>query len=121
VAVSLLIRVFAAAFALSTLSFAAGVAGDLSPPPASGTVVVLRLPPALPAPALAPEPAPAPALLRTTAAGSRIPAAAPVLVTEALPVTAPVFVAEAKLTHELAHSVPKPQPDLAQLAPRKPV
>jgi hypothetical protein len=45
-----LIRVVATAFALSTLSFAAGVAGDLSmaEPPNHGTRVVLRIPPELP-------------------------------------------------------------------------
>jgi hypothetical protein len=39
-------RVVAAALALSTLSFAVGVAGDLSssPPPNSGTSVVVRIP-----------------------------------------------------------------------------
>jgi hypothetical protein len=45
-----LIRVVAAALVLSTLSFAAGVAGDLSlaDGPTSGTRVVLRIPPELP-------------------------------------------------------------------------
>lgn len=45
-----LIRVVAAALALSTLSFAAGVAGDLSLAngPTHGTRVVLRIPPELP-------------------------------------------------------------------------
>jgi len=44
------VRVVAAAVALSTLSFAAGVAGDLSlaDPPNYGERVVLRLPPELP-------------------------------------------------------------------------
>lgn len=36
------------ALVLSTLSFAAGVAGDLSEGPRSGTRVVLRIPPQLP-------------------------------------------------------------------------
>lgn len=46
-----LIRVVAAALALSTLSFAAGVAGDLSlaDGPTHGARVVLRIPPELPA------------------------------------------------------------------------
>lgn len=46
-----LIRVVASALVLSTLSFAAGVAGDLSlvAPPQHGTRVVVRIPPELPA------------------------------------------------------------------------
>jgi hypothetical protein len=46
-----LIRIAAVAVGLSTLSFAAGVAGDLSilEPPRSGQRVVLRIPPELPA------------------------------------------------------------------------
>jgi hypothetical protein len=43
-------RVIAAALVLSTLSFAAGIAGDLSmtEPPNYGERVVLRIPPAIP-------------------------------------------------------------------------
>jgi hypothetical protein len=65
-----LIRVVATAFALSTLSFAAGVAGDLSmaEPPSHGTRVVLRIPPELPEDA--PRAAPI-ALLSTPAAEAR--------------------------------------------------
>jgi hypothetical protein len=46
-----LFRVAAGALALSTLSFAAGVAGDLSlaSAPTHGTRVVVRIPPELPA------------------------------------------------------------------------
>jgi hypothetical protein len=44
-----LVRVVATALVLSTLSFAVGVAGDLSDPPNYGERVVLRLPPAIPA------------------------------------------------------------------------
>lgn len=46
-----LIRIAAVALGLSTLSFAVGVAGDLSiiDPPRSGQRVVLRIPPQLPA------------------------------------------------------------------------
>ena len=46
-----LLRVVAAAFVLSTLSFAAGVAGDLSltQEQTSGQRVVLRIPPEIPA------------------------------------------------------------------------
>jgi hypothetical protein len=44
------LRVIAAALVLSTLSFAAGIAGDLSmaEPPNYGERVVLRIPPAIP-------------------------------------------------------------------------
>lgn len=46
-----IIRIAVVALGLSTLSFAAGVAGDLSiiDPPRSGQRVVLRLPPEIPA------------------------------------------------------------------------
>jgi len=43
-----LLRISAVALALCTLSFAAGVAGDLAEPPTSGVRVVLRIPPELP-------------------------------------------------------------------------
>lgn len=54
------IRVVAAALVLSTLSFAAGVAGDLSlaDPPNYGERVVLRLPPELPGDAVRAAPLP---------------------------------------------------------------
>lgn len=42
------IRIAAAAVVLTTLSFAAGVAGDLSAPPSSGERVVVRIPPERP-------------------------------------------------------------------------
>ncbi len=42
-------RIAAVALGLSTLSFAAGIAGDLTEPPTSGQRVVLRIPPAIPA------------------------------------------------------------------------
>lgn len=66
-----LIRVVAAAFALSTLSFAAGVAGDLSlaTERTSGERVVLRLPPEIPADAV--RAAPLPPLVSTPAAEAR--------------------------------------------------
>lgn len=56
------------ALALSTLSFAAGVAGDLSlaDPPNFGERVVLRLPPEIPADA--PRAAPLPPLVAVAAA-----------------------------------------------------
>lgn len=61
----------AAALALSTLSFAAGVAGDLSlaTPPNHGERVVLRLPPELPADTV--RAGPLPPLLTTAAAEAR--------------------------------------------------
>lgn len=53
-----LIRVVASALVLSTLSFAAGVAGDLSlaDGPTSGARVVLRIPPEIPADAIRARP-----------------------------------------------------------------
>jgi hypothetical protein len=61
--VSNLIRVVGTALVLSTLSFAVGVAGDLSlaDPPNFGERVVLRLPPEIPADA--PRAAPLPRLV----------------------------------------------------------
>lgn len=69
-----LIRVVAAAFVLSTLSFAAGVAGDLSlaDERPSGERVVVRLPPEIPTDAV--RAGPLPALLSTAAAEARAPA-----------------------------------------------
>jgi hypothetical protein len=53
------IRVLAVAFGLSTLSFAAGIAGDLSlADPTSGERVVLRIPPELPTDAVRAAPLP---------------------------------------------------------------
>jgi hypothetical protein len=65
-----LFRVVTTAFALSTLSFAAGVAGDLSmaEPPNHGTRVVLRIPPELPEDTVRAAPI---ALLSTAAAEAR--------------------------------------------------
>jgi hypothetical protein len=62
------IRVAAVALCLSTLSFAAGVAGDLTiiDPPRSGQSVVLRIPPEIPADAV--RAAPLPRLLSTASA-----------------------------------------------------
>ena len=62
------IRVAAAALMLSTLSFAAGVAGDLSGPPRSGERVVLRIPPELPEDTV--RAAPLPPLTRTATAAA---------------------------------------------------
>ncbi|MCX7356963.1 MAG: hypothetical protein NT015_02260 [Alphaproteobacteria bacterium] len=42
-------RIAVVALGLSTLSFAAGIAGDLTEPPRSGQRVVLRIPPEIPA------------------------------------------------------------------------
>lgn len=71
--VSNLVRVVSAAFVLSTLSFAAGVAGDLSltEPPNHGTRVVLRIPPELPASTR--RAAPLPPLLSTASAEASMP------------------------------------------------
>lgn len=110
-AVSPLIRIVAAAFALSTLSFAAGVAGDLSsPPPASGTRVVLVIPPQ------APRAIPMPSLPRTAAAEARArivrPARAEQLVgtAEVPPSAAMEMAAFLPQDHEMCHSEPNLQP-----------
>jgi hypothetical protein len=68
-----LIRIAAVAVCLSTLSFAAGVAGDLSiiDPPRSGQRVVLRIPPEIPADAV--RAAPLPPLLSTASAEASTP------------------------------------------------
>jgi hypothetical protein len=65
-----LIRIAAVAVGLSTLSFAAGVAGDLSilDPPRSGQSVVLRIPPELPTNTV--RAAPLPQLISTASAGT---------------------------------------------------
>lgn len=93
------IRVAAAALVLSTLSFAVGVAGDLAEPPTSGTRVVLRIPPELPAdtPRAAPLP---PRIATASAAAAEVPRAPRQLRVET-PVTAPV---------ELAAPLAKPKP-----------
>jgi hypothetical protein len=61
------------ALGLSTLSFAAGVAGDLSiiDPPRSGQSVVLRIPPELPADTI--HASPLPPLISTAAATEMSP------------------------------------------------
>lgn len=67
-----LLRICAAALALSTMSFAAGVAGDLSrPPPVSGVSVVVRIPPEIASDA--PRAGPLPPLPRTSAAAAAQP------------------------------------------------
>lgn len=68
-----LIRIAVVALGLSTLSFAAGVAGDLSiiDPPRSGQSVVLRIPPEIPADAV--RAAPLPPLLSTASAQAAAP------------------------------------------------
>lgn len=80
------IRVAIAAVALTTLSFAAGVAGDLTmiDPPRSGVSVVLRIPPELPADT--PRAAPLPPLTDASAAQTpRSPRAEEVAVAVATP------------------------------------
>jgi hypothetical protein len=71
------IRIAAVAVCLSTLSFAAGVAGDLSiiDPPRSGQRVVLRIPPEIPADAR--RAAPLPPLLSTASAEAGTPVLRP--------------------------------------------
>ena len=61
-----LIRVAAVALVLTTLSFAAGVAGDLSAPPPAGERVVVRIPPERPTES--PQAAPLAPLTQTASA-----------------------------------------------------
>lgn len=91
---SSIIRVVASALVLSTLSFAAGVAGDLSlsDPPNYGTRVVVRIPPAIP---------------------SDTPRAAPLLSTSAAE-AAPAAI------HRIAARVERVRPAAARLAMVKP-
>ena len=112
--VSNLVRVVATALVLSTLSFAAGVAGDLSDPPNYGERVVLRLPPAIPDDA--PRAGPLQPLLVTASAEARpIQAAGQRVLTfeaaylEPIAVSSEV-VALAELTPEPRHSAFKPDP-----------
>lgn len=63
-------RIGAVALVLCTLSFAAGVAGDLSEPPTSGVRVVVRIPPELPADAV--RAGPIAQVLTSTAAAAEI-------------------------------------------------
>jgi hypothetical protein len=74
-----LIRVVGTALVLSTLSFAAGVAGDLSlaDPPNFGERVVLRLPPEIPSDA--PRAAPLPRLVAMAAAEPDRPRFVPIV------------------------------------------
>ncbi|MBL8543575.1 MAG: hypothetical protein JNJ63_07165 [Hyphomonadaceae bacterium] len=130
-----LIRVCAAALALSTLSFAAGVAGDLSEVrQRSGERVVLRIPPELPAntpragplPPRTPSAAAAerrPAEPRATAAPDREAALQPLSVSEAFamleggplesPQTLDVIEAPKPVIEFVSHEV-KPAESLAQ-------
>ncbi len=112
------LRVVIAALALTTLSFAAGVAGDLSmiDPPRSGVSVVLRIPPELPADT--PRAAPLPPLAATSAAVQprRRAPVAPVVVAESV-IEAPASIAEPKPASLLA-AAPKPEA-VAIVAPRK--
>jgi hypothetical protein len=100
-----LIRVAALALGLSTLSFAAGVAGDLSiiDPPRTGQRVVLRIPPEIPADAI--RAGPLPSLVSTASAAEPVRfelASAPL---EALDLQAAK--PQARLEVQLARAVPK--------------
>jgi hypothetical protein len=105
-----LIRVVAAALVLSTLSFAVGVAGDLSlaDGPTSGTRVVLRIPPELPEDTL--RAGPLPALISTASAEAR-PIVTPTRVLEVEPLEKP-----ARL--QAAAVAPKENPDRASKGAR---
>lgn len=114
-----LLRICAAALALSTMSFAAGVAGDLSrPPPVSGVSVVVRIPPEIPDDA--PRAGPLPALPRTAsaAASPRVRHLASVVVAEP-PVVQNETLALMTADHELEHSAPGIALVAAKGEPRK--
>jgi hypothetical protein len=94
-------RVILAAFALSALSFVAGVAGDLSTPPANaGVAVTLRIPPPIPADAPRARPLP---IIRTTAATAAVSATS---ARHMLPVSAPPALIE-----QSGPPAPKPRLD----------
>lgn len=92
-----LIRIAAVAVCLSTLSFAAGVAGDLSiiDPPRSGQRVVLRIPPEIPEDAV--RAAPLPPLLSTASAEA---------VTVVRRSSRARLIESVELAHEPAHAAP---------------
>lgn len=69
------IRIGAIALALCTLSFAAGIAGDLAEPPRSGVRVVVRIPPELPQDAV--RAGPIAGMMATSAAAAAAPYRAP--------------------------------------------
>lgn len=99
------------ALSLSTLSFAAGVAGDLSiiEPPRSGQRVVLRIPPEIPADA--PRAAP----LLSTASAEAAPTRSVSIRTEITSLIEAVQVA-----HEAEFDTPRPPTSvLAQQKPRR--
>jgi hypothetical protein len=108
-----LIRIAAVAVGLSTLSFAAGVAGDLSilDPPRSGQRVVLRIPPELPANTV--RAAPLPPMISTASAAAPVRVQRVAARFEArLSIDEAVAVREkpeARLEVQLARIVPKSQ------------
>lgn len=109
-----ILRVAAAALALSTLSFAVGVAGDLAEPPTSGTRVVLRIPPELPADT--PRAAPLPPRIATAAAAAAEIRRPPRQLRVETAVTAPLELIDARVKPEptwFVVSAAKPDPDRA--------
>jgi hypothetical protein len=105
------IRVASVAIVLTTLSFAAGVAGDLSAPPSSGERVVVRIPPEEPA-----EVVPTAALAPLTPSASAAEVLRPPrqLRDEPAPPSAPeVVLAAAKPASQWTTSEAKPDLDRA--------
>jgi hypothetical protein len=107
------IRIASVALVLTTLSFAAGVAGDLSEPPRSGERVVLRIPPELPADT--PRAAPLPPLSTRAAAAAEVRRAPRQLRAEPTVIAEPtdVVLALAKPASNWVLSAAKPDPDRA--------
>ncbi len=105
-----LFRVVATALLLSTLSFAAGVAGDLSlaDGPRSGERVVLRIPPQLPPETVRATPLP---LISTPAAAAR-----PIIQPARAERIEPILAAEKPPHLETVGQLPKVNLDLAPKA-----
>lgn len=110
VAKSAPLRVFVVALGLTVLSFAVGVAGDLSNAPTqqdySGPRVVLQIPPEVPAVEAAPLPQERAERSRRREARVRRPALLATAAAEAAESGPPNPVFEAAMRAELAHSLP---------------
>ncbi len=115
-AVQSFLRIAVVAVGLSTLSFAAGVAGDLSilEQPTSGQRVVLRIPPEIPADA--PRAGP---LLSTASAAAATPVRRLRRAMEA-PVEVSRLVESVQAEHEAAFEPMSIMFEVAELAPPKP-
>lgn len=105
-----LFRIGAAALAVCTLSFAAGVAGDLAEPPRSGVRVVMRIPPELPEDTVRAGPM---AQVMTQTASAAVVARPPRQLRPDAPVVELRDVVQVKPRAVLIHAGAKPDPDRA--------